>query len=61
MFLLSSMAHLSIVFSTMFDLATLVFANSALNPLLFCWRLHELRTAVKNLLMKATCHQRVEN
>ena len=47
--------------SPCFDLATLVFANSALNPLLFCWRLHELRTAVKNLLMKATCHQRVEN
>ena len=47
--------------SQCFDLATLIFANSAINPLLFCWRLHELRTAVKNLLIKATCHQPVEN
>ena len=39
------------------NLTTLIFANSAINPLLFCWRLHELRTAVKNLT--TTCHQPV--
>ena len=29
---------------------TLIFANSALNPLLYCWRLHELRAEVKKLI-----------
>ena len=29
---------------------TLIFANSALNPLLYCWRLHELRAEVTKLI-----------
>ena len=31
---------------------TLVFANSAINPVLYCWRLRELRLAVSKLLRK---------
>ena len=38
---------------------TLIFANSALNPLLYCWRLHKLRAEVKKLIKilikKITC------
>ena len=29
---------------------TLIFANSALNPLFYCWRLHELRAEVTKLI-----------
>ena len=35
--------------------ATLLFANSALNPFLYCWRLRELRAAVKKTLKKISC------
>ena len=31
---------------------TLVFLNSSLNPLLYCWRDHEIRTAVKQLFCR---------
>lgn len=31
--------------------STLVFMNSALNPFIYCWRLREIRTAVKNALL----------
>ncbi|XP_022787543.1 histamine H2 receptor-like [Stylophora pistillata] len=42
---------------------TLVFANSAINPLLYCWRLRELRGAVLKLLGQISCNYReqVEN
>ena len=32
-----------------FTTVTLVFLNSSLNPILYCWRDHEIRTAVKQL------------
>ena len=35
--------------------ATLVFANSAINPFLYCWRLRELRKAVRKILRKIRC------
>ena len=35
--------------------ATLVFANSAINPFLYCWRLRELRKAVMKILRKIRC------
>ena len=34
--------------------STVVFINSALNPFLYCWRIHEIREVVKQ-----TCHQLV--
>lgn len=34
---------------------TLLFANSAINPFLYCWRLRELRAAVKKTLKKMSC------
>ena len=36
---------------------TLVFANSAINPVLYCWRLRELRGAVLKLLRQISCHK----
>ena len=38
-------------------IATLLFANSAINPFLYCWRLRELRAAVKKILKKMSCRQ----
>ena len=35
-----------------FTLVTLVFLNSSLNPLLYCWRDREIRTAVKQLFCR---------
>ena len=37
--------------------ATLVFANSAINPFLYCWRLSELRIAVMKTFRKMSCKQ----
>ena len=34
---------------------TLVFANSSINPFLYCWRLRELRVAVIKKVKKITC------
>ena len=34
---------------------TLVFANSSINPFLYCWRLRELRVAVIKKVRKITC------
>ena len=31
---------------------TVLFVNSSINPFLYCWRLHELRTAVLKTLRK---------
>lgn len=36
---------------------TLSFANSSINPFLYCWRLRELRAAVTKTLKKMTCRQ----
>ncbi|XP_078344047.1 uncharacterized protein LOC144629697 [Oculina patagonica] len=35
--------------------ATLLFANSAINPFLYCWRLRELRVAVIKTVTKMSC------
>ena len=36
---------------------TLSFANSSINPFLYCWRLRELRAAVKKTIKKMSCGQ----
>ena len=40
------------VFTVYFVTTTIVFLNSSLNPLLYCWRVGELRSAVKQLLCR---------
>ena len=40
---------------------TSVFLNSAINPLLYCWRLRELRTAVQKILLKSLCSETEEH
>ena len=40
---------------------TLVFSNSSINPLLYCWRLRELRTAVVKTARQMLCKQTEEN
>ncbi|XP_078345469.1 cannabinoid receptor 2-like [Oculina patagonica] len=40
---------------------TLVFMNSAINPVLYCWRLGDLRAAVAKVLRNMFCKQTVEN
>ena len=34
---------------------TLVFLNSTLNPILYCWKIDEVRQAVKNTIRKVLC------
>ena len=40
---------------------TVVFMNSSINPLLYCWRLREHRTAVKKTVRQMLCKQSVQN
>ncbi|XP_078377710.1 melanocyte-stimulating hormone receptor-like [Oculina patagonica] len=40
---------------------TVAFMNSSINPILYCWRLRELRTAVLKTARQIFCNQRVEN
>ena len=35
---------------------TLVMLNSSLNPILYCWKLEEVRQEVKNIIRQALCH-----
>ena len=35
---------------------TLVFLNSSLNPILYCWKIEEVRQAVKNTIRQVLCH-----
>ena len=35
---------------------TLVFLNSSLNPILYCWKIEEVRQAVKNTIREVLCH-----
>lgn len=39
---------------------TLVALNSTLNPLVYCWRNRDIRTAAKQTLMKITCNVQVQ-
>ena len=36
--------------------ATLVCLNSSLNPILYCWKLNEVRQAVKDTIRQVVCH-----
>jgi len=40
---------------------TAVFMNSSINPLLYCWRLRELRAAVVKTARQMLCKERVQN
>ena len=35
---------------------TLVYLNSSLNPILYCWKLEEVRQAVKDTIRQVLCH-----
>ena len=35
--------------------STIVFFNSSVNPFIYCWRLQEVRVAVKNVLNEIFC------
>ena len=35
---------------------TLVFLNSSLNPILYCWKMEEVRQAVKNTIRQVLCY-----
>jgi len=35
---------------------TSVFLNSSLNPILYCWKIEEVRQAVKNTIRQLSCH-----
>ena len=35
---------------------TLVYLNSSLNPILYCWKIRELREAVKGTIRQVVCH-----
>jgi len=35
---------------------TLVFLNSSLNPILYCWKIEEVRQAVKDTIRQVLCH-----
>ena len=36
---------------------TLVFLNSSLNPILYCWKIEEVRQAVKNTIRQVLCYR----
>ncbi|XP_078345479.1 beta-2 adrenergic receptor-like [Oculina patagonica] len=40
---------------------TLAFMNSSINPILYCWRLRDLRTAVSKTVVQLLCKQAEEN
>ena len=40
---------------------TIAFANSAINPFLYCWRVRELRTAVIKVAKRILCRQTEDN
>ena len=37
-------------------IGTLIFLNSSLNPILYCWKIKEVRQAVKNTIREVLCH-----
>ena len=44
------------VFGEFFFSYTFIVLNSSLNPLVYCWRHRDIRTAVKQILKKISCH-----
>lgn len=59
MYILSTLHGISYMsWITEWDFAhTAVFMNSSINPILYCWRLRELRTAVVKTLRETLCTQ----
>ena len=44
------------VYNAWYYTVTLVFLNSSLNPILYCWKIKEVRQAVKNIIRQVLCH-----
>ena len=41
--------------------ATLIYLNSSLNPILYCWKIREVRQAVKDIIKQLICSSTNEN
>ena len=54
MFLLERGMTISVFVARAFS-ATLIFLNSSLNPIIYCWNIKEVRQAVKDTLRKLLC------
>ena len=46
----------SISFIVWYYTVTLVYLNSSLNPILYCWKLNEVREVVKDTIRQVFCH-----
>ena len=44
------------VYNAWYYTVTLVFLNSSLNPILYCWKMEEVRQAVKGTIRPVLCH-----
>ena len=44
------------VYNAWYYTVTLVYFNSSLNPILYCWKLNEVRQAVKDTMRQVLCH-----
>jgi len=44
------------IYQTWNYVLTLVFLNSSLNPILYCWKIDEVRQAMKNTIRQVLCH-----
>ena len=44
------------VYNAWYYTVTLVFLNSSLNPILYCWKIKEVRQAVKKTIRQVFCH-----
>ena len=51
----SNIGPSSFVFLAIQYASTLVFLNSSLNPILYCWKMQEVRQAVKDTIRQAFC------
>ena len=54
--LVSNNGLTSLVYQAWIYTATLVYFNSSLNPILYCWKLKEVRQAVKDTIRTVLCH-----
>lgn len=53
-FSINSVVSLSVFLASHYT-ATLVFINSSLNPILYCWKIKEVRQAVKETIRQVVC------
>ena len=44
------------VYNAWYYTVTLVFLNSSLNPILYCWKIEEVKQAVKTTIRQVLCH-----